>query len=40
MASMGVEPAGSTPEELVVMIRNSRARIQQVVDKAGIKVQQ
>jgi len=40
MASMGVEPGGSTPEELVNLIRNSRARIQQVVDRAGIKVQQ
>jgi tripartite-type tricarboxylate transporter receptor subunit TctC len=40
LAGMGVEPGGSTPEELVTLIRNGRAKIQQVVDRAGIRVQQ
>lgn len=40
LAGMGVEPGGSTPEELATLIRNGRAKIQSVVDRAGIKVQQ
>ena len=37
---LGVEPVGSTPEELDAIVRNGRARIQQIVDRAGIRVQQ
>jgi tripartite-type tricarboxylate transporter receptor subunit TctC len=39
-AALGVEPVGSTPEELDAIIKSGRARIQQIVDRAGIKVQQ
>lgn len=38
-AAMGVEAAGSTPEELHAMVKTVRARIQQIVQRAGIKVQ-
>jgi tripartite-type tricarboxylate transporter receptor subunit TctC len=38
-AAMGIEAVDSTPEELEAMIRTGRARIQRVVDRAGIKVQ-
>lgn len=38
-AGMGVDPAGSTPEELETLIRTHRARVQQIADRAGIKVQ-
>lgn len=39
-AAMGVEPVGSTPEELDAVNKAHRARIQGIVDKAAIKVQQ
>lgn len=38
-AGMGVEPAGSTPEEAAVGIAQLRARIADIVAKANIKVQ-
>ncbi len=38
-AGMGVEPAGSTPEEAVAGIAQLRAKIADVVAKANIKVQ-
>jgi tripartite-type tricarboxylate transporter receptor subunit TctC len=39
-AALGVEPVGSTPEELDAVVRTHRARIQQIVERAAIKVQQ
>jgi tripartite-type tricarboxylate transporter receptor subunit TctC len=39
-AALGVEPVGSTPEELDAVIKAHRARIQGIVDRAAIKVQQ
>jgi tripartite-type tricarboxylate transporter receptor subunit TctC len=38
-AGMGVEPAGSTPDELAAGIKRVRAQIEQVVARAKIKVQ-
>jgi tripartite-type tricarboxylate transporter receptor subunit TctC len=38
-AAMGVEAVGSTPEELDAVVKTGRARIQQIVRRAGIKVQ-
>ncbi len=38
-ASMGVEPMGSTPEELDALIAKLRAQIERVVERARIKVE-
>lgn len=38
-ASMGVEPMGSTPEELDALIAKLRAQIERVVERAKIKVE-
>jgi len=39
-AAMGVDPVGSTPEELDAVIKAHRARIQQIVERASIKIQE
>ena len=38
-AGMGVDAVDSTPEELQALIKARRARVQQIVDRAGIKMQ-
>jgi tripartite-type tricarboxylate transporter receptor subunit TctC len=38
-AGMGVDAVDSTPEELQALIKVRRARVQQIVDRAGIKLQ-
>lgn len=39
-AAMGVDPSGSTPEELDNIIRTGRAQIARIVERAKIKVEQ
>jgi 3-mercaptopyruvate sulfurtransferase SseA len=39
-AALGVDPVGSTPEALDAVVKAHRARIQQIVERASIKIQQ
>jgi tripartite-type tricarboxylate transporter receptor subunit TctC len=39
-AALGVEPVGSTPEELAAIVANLRAKIKEIVERAQIKVVQ
>jgi tripartite-type tricarboxylate transporter receptor subunit TctC len=40
LAAAGLEPGGTTPDQLGAMIRNDRARMAKIIREAGIKIDQ